>query len=494
MISRSARKCLGAWGAVLGVALILRLIGLSTRGIWYDDAFSYFLARRNLGEIITGTAADTMPPLYYLLLHLWMQLGRDITTLRLLSVLLSLSVVAATFWLTRALFGLRAATAAGVLTAVSPFHVYHAQELRMYSVLCLSLLLHVGFFSAVYLDQPRSPRVCWLGLIISGAAAMYSHNLAIFTLVSANLLLLLQGRWHLLGQLLLAQTGMLVLAAPWIVLVPGQVAKVQRAFWTPRPGLLEVMQAFVTIHTDLPAPKWMLPVALMTSVLTATIITYELVRDQEHPPRIHLLLSFAGFPPLLTLMTSYIMRPVFVPRGFILSSVAYYALAAVVLTKRTPRWIGALSLVTFVCVATMALPSTYAFGAFPRSPFRAAGVFLTRRLVEGDIILHDNKLSFLPMLYYEPDLPQTFLPDQPGSHNDTLAPATQKAMHIYPSTSLEEATDGASRVWFVFFARSVREWEDQGRSHPTLEALERTFARTDHVTFNDLEILLFEQR
>ena len=62
------------WLIFLGLfllALALRLIGIASREIQYDDAFSIFLARQNLPNIIRGTAADTMPPLYYFLLHYW---------------------------------------------------------------------------------------------------------------------------------------------------------------------------------------------------------------------------------------------------------------------------------------------------------------------------------------------------------------------------------------------------------------------------------------
>ncbi len=88
---------------VLALALILRLIVIGTRSIQYDDAFSIFLSERSLAEIVRGTAADTMPPLYYFLLHFWLQVGRSLTWLRLLSVLLSLGSVTMLFLLVRRL-------------------------------------------------------------------------------------------------------------------------------------------------------------------------------------------------------------------------------------------------------------------------------------------------------------------------------------------------------------------------------------------------------
>jgi uncharacterized membrane protein len=72
--------------AILVIAAILRCVVLSTRSIFYDDAFSIFLSEQSLSKIITGTAADTMPPLYYFLLHIWLLAGRSLWWVRLLSV------------------------------------------------------------------------------------------------------------------------------------------------------------------------------------------------------------------------------------------------------------------------------------------------------------------------------------------------------------------------------------------------------------------------
>jgi hypothetical protein len=475
----------------MGIGLLLRVIALSTRGIWYDDAFSFFLARRDLDSIVTGTAADTMPPLYYFALHLWMMVSTNLVHLRLLNVLISMGIIALTFELANSLFDAPVAAAATLLTAVSPFHIYHAQELRMYGFLCLNLLLYLTFFSRIYLNRDRHVWLHWVGLMAAGALAMYSHNLAAFTLFSANLLLLLQRRWRLLGRLILAQTGILLLASPWLVMVPGQIAKIQSAFWTPQPGLLELVQALVAFHTDLPVPRNMLAMAVAVTILFLAIVGYELARSWRRDARIQLLTTFACFPPLLIFALSYIMRPLFVPRGFILSSLAYYILAAVILAGRAPRFVRGILLVSFVLAALLALPSTYTFDEFPRSPFRPAARFLRAQVQTGDVILHDNKLSYLPMYYHARDLPQAFLPDEPGSHNDTFAPDTQDAMMIWPVEGLQEITQDASRLWFVFFARAVDEWEERGREHPVLEKLEQEWHAVDRVTFNDLEVMLF---
>jgi len=62
------------FAAILTLAVILRSIAITTREIQYDDTFTIFLSQQPLNDIISGTAADTMPPLFYFMLHYWMEI------------------------------------------------------------------------------------------------------------------------------------------------------------------------------------------------------------------------------------------------------------------------------------------------------------------------------------------------------------------------------------------------------------------------------------
>jgi mannosyltransferase len=79
--------------AILVTGLLLRLLLINSRSIQYDDAFSALLSARSLGDIVAGTAADTMPPLYYFLLHFWMLVSKQLWWLRLLSVFLNMGTI-----------------------------------------------------------------------------------------------------------------------------------------------------------------------------------------------------------------------------------------------------------------------------------------------------------------------------------------------------------------------------------------------------------------
>ena len=71
---------------ILGFSL--RLYGITSESIWLDEAFSIQLAKHGPFEIIRKTASDVHPPLYYLLLHFWIDLfGASEFSVRFLSLL-----------------------------------------------------------------------------------------------------------------------------------------------------------------------------------------------------------------------------------------------------------------------------------------------------------------------------------------------------------------------------------------------------------------------
>ncbi len=493
---------------ILLLAGILRWINLDGRGLEYDDAFSILLAGQPLAEIVSGTAADTMPPLYYFLLHGWLEVSSADWFLRTLNVAFSLGIVLLIYKLVVAVRGEPAGLLAAFFTAISPLQIFHAQGMRMYVLLTLSGLVYAWCFLKVMqaagklgprakpdvtqeLDSRPGAIIWWIGLVLAGAAAMYSHNLAIFTLVVPDLLLLLRRDWETLRRLLAAQFIIGVLALPWLVFIPGQVSKIQAAFWTPRPGLQEILQALITFHTNLPVPSWFLAPALLISAEVAVFVFIESLRRRRADPALGILVGFAVIPPLLLFTASYLMRPVFVPRPMMLSGVVYLGLLALAIVNTRVRLVGVLVGVSFFAGALVALPYQYQFDAFPRSPFEDAVVYLENTMEPGDTIIHDNKLSFFPSYYYAPELPQTFLADEAGSHNETLAFPTQLALKLYPEPDIAAAADGARRIWFVMFVRAQDEYQLQGRDHPVLTWLESSFDLENEMMFNDLQVLLY---
>jgi len=102
-------------------------------------------SQKSLTDTVKSLAADDAqhPPLYYVLVRLWMQMfGNSVAVTRSFSALVSLLIFPAVYLLCQELF---AAPLVGwmviAVIAVSPFHVLYAQEAREYSLWTVAILV-----------------------------------------------------------------------------------------------------------------------------------------------------------------------------------------------------------------------------------------------------------------------------------------------------------------------------------------------------------------
>ncbi len=225
---------------------------------------------------------------------------------------------------------------------------------------------------------------------------MYTHNLAVFVLVVPDIYLLARREWRMLGRLILAQLVIGLAALPWLWLVPGQIAKIQAAFWTPRPGIVEILQACVLLVTQLPLPERWLAGGLVLGLLVVGFVLLETVRLARKGSLPWFLLALAFLPPALLFIASYLMRPVFVPRGFLAATMGFLGLCGVIIALRWRQIPAYLILGGLIAGAGIGLPFHYTFNEFPRSPFQPAMAFVQGELQAGDRVIHDNKLSLFP--------------------------------------------------------------------------------------------------
>lgn len=121
---------------VLLVAFILRTAGLAGLKIFGDGASSVFFANLQLNQLLSATASDSHPPLYYLLVKLSLAaFGHNEIAARWVSVCAGMLLVALVVATTRRLAGPRLAVGAGLLAAVNPALVYYSRHPRMYALL-----------------------------------------------------------------------------------------------------------------------------------------------------------------------------------------------------------------------------------------------------------------------------------------------------------------------------------------------------------------------
>ncbi len=222
--------------AGLTAASLLLRTGALDAGYWIDEAISVGIATHPAGAIPGVLRLDGSPPLYYLLLHAWIEVaGTGEAATRLLSLGFALLAVPVAWWAGTAAGGRRAGALAAACAAGCPFLTAYAQETRMYSLVAVLSLLAGGSFVLAFL-RGRRRHVALLGLWL--ALLLYTHSWAVFlvaAMAAAWLALWRDGRVAGRDGLLLA-AGLAVAYAPWVPSLLFQAAHTGSP-WASRPPL-----------------------------------------------------------------------------------------------------------------------------------------------------------------------------------------------------------------------------------------------------------------
>ena len=487
---------------ILLTALIVRLWGIATRPVWYDEAFAVFFSEKGpvamlqgtLAPDINGAAADIHPLAYYTLLWGWMKVfGGGVVSVRMLSILLGLASVLLAYLLLRAMFisnssNPRVALLGALGVALSPFQVHYSQEIRMYALLALAL---TGATFALWQGLNTRQRRWWVLFAVCAALAEYTQNLAAFYLIPLALTPLLMRRWDKVKMTALAGLGAVVLYLPWLLQLPSQFAKIQNAYWVERPTLRNIFTTLLSYVTNLPVDETWVGLALGLSLLVTVFAAYQTVRvlRSKRPGAWRgAWLAYMAIVPAILMFAVSQWKPVYIERALLPSGLIFWLWLAWVLTEtRLSSFMRVLNGALLTGGIVLGLVTHLVYVDFPYGPYAALDAALASRFAAGDVILHSNKLSVFPAIYYDRTLEQHFLPDPPGGATDTLAPITQDVLGIHASASLESATGGAKRIWFVIFQKSIDEALDAKLpTHPDITWLDQHFRRQNVETWGSL--------
>ena len=185
---------LSAAGVLL---LVLASIHLRTQALsakfWIDEGLSVGIAHHPFFDIPSVLRKDGAPPLYYMLLHLWIDVvgGDGESRMHALSVIFAVLTVPVGWWAGRRLFGTRSAWATAALLATCPFLTYYAQETRMYALVALLGLASSSTFTMAYALRER-----WAvpAFSVLTALTVYTHNWGLFLAVGMGVAFLVLWR------------------------------------------------------------------------------------------------------------------------------------------------------------------------------------------------------------------------------------------------------------------------------------------------------------
>jgi len=196
-----------------------RYLSAPSGQFWEDEAITTGIASHSLSAIPGILRHDGSPPLFYLLLHIWMSVfGSSESATHALSLTFGLLCIPAGMWAGWSLFGRRAGLYMAVLCAISTFLTAYAMETRMYELMALLGILETTAFIHAFVYRRRGYLILFA---VCQALMLYTHAWGLF--FGAGLLVALIPIWKtsndrrgVVRDAVIAYVAAGVLFLPWV--------------------------------------------------------------------------------------------------------------------------------------------------------------------------------------------------------------------------------------------------------------------------------------
>lgn len=481
------------WAWIMVIILLLtyglRLAGLTSESLWIDEGYSLSLATHNFYEILQGTAADQHPPLYYLLLHLWLLTvkgQKSVFLLRYFSVLIGLLSVASIAILGRSLLGQRVAVIATLIASCSPMHIWYSQEARMYI-----FLLFLTTISAYGLWQLMLNRKGWSLFFLGALLGLYTHYFSAIFLLFANVIALIrQMMWpksKFLGHWLITQAMLFVGFGPWLPIAVYQACYHQMR-WIGPPTMERIGSTLFWMMLGDPQVQPSKPLSAVGLALFIVAIIWTIWRAftaSSEVPLNYLFLLLWYVIPFSVIIVISIKYPVFQPKQFLmLLSPVLLLLSSALLNS--PKAFRLLMIVMLCFFITSSLFSLYTINT--KHGWREVAKYVETNYQPGDV-LYLNPAAGISALdvYLHMEIPYEGYP--PG-YDVVKGGWTGEPVTVEIANQIMKALSTKyKRVWLVEFVPTF--WDPEAQ---LVNWLDKHGILVDERDFRGVHIYLYEFR
>lgn len=240
------------WLVALSLVSIALRFDYQLQRFWVDEALTVGISARPLSAIPALLRLDGSPPLYYLVLHGWMDVfGQSEPATHALSMVFAVINIPVAFWAGKTLFGTRAGWFTAVLTATNPYLALYSGETRMYTMVVLFAMVATVAYLKVFAYRQRRYLAAFVVFL---TLLLYTHNWALFLILGllaalVPCLIRASDRRRVVLDALIAFGVPAVAYLPWVPTLLYQSANTA-APWSARPILRELVSAFGFILGD----------------------------------------------------------------------------------------------------------------------------------------------------------------------------------------------------------------------------------------------------
>lgn len=444
--------------AVLAVGVIARLIiAVNGEPFWYDESFSAVVAQLPMDRLLVATSGDVHPPLYYLLLHVWLLDDSPSIEIQARSLSFLLGLLAWCLFnvlLTRLGLSEDVQMLSSALAMWLPSLVFFSAEARMYSLLSLVILgaLCLLWQTTCRFVSVEIARHVAAGVLIGLACLTHNVGLIYAPVIAISALVYRLRRGdiprHALASLMICSGVSMLIWAPWFSTFISQLQSTASGYWTQLPGPGSVAyNLYMALCYRLSEPA-----ATVSMLVIAAMTTTGAVLMLRYAPET--LIMVAGVLLLLVVVsyatsTGVLLHRSMVPLGFMV--VIGWALV-IARQKVAVIPIGAVCLIAASLMLTDGRYEDLNYDLWANLPAQP-----------GDIIYANNSASTPLILYAD-------MPIYVANKENSLTGLSQQTLEAIgtPMVALEEIP--WTRAWFCWY--EIPQTDDHERAYRD-EILER---------------------
>ncbi len=482
-------------GIIVAVGAVLRAFRIGSESLWLDEGYSvHFVTSMSMTEIVLELPwMDNSPPLYYVLLDAWTVLfGLSETSIRSLSALFGICTIVVIYLVGRELYSERVGLLSAGFLSLSSFHVWYAQDARMYTLLALLTALSFLFLLRWFDDfVDRTSAVLY---VIAAVAMGYTHVFGLFVIASQSAFVV--GAWLVLDELdreavgrwIAMQAAVGVLLVPYVRILLTRLLADGGRTWVTFPTFEYVVTTplayFATASVVRLEPIVVLGLLALVGglcvVALSPLIRRVLGRDPspgstvpdggdeaDRGRRSLLLASWILVPTVVPLLVTYTITPMYVHRYTIGASIGLFVLVAAGIERLPRPSARVVAVVLLVALLVYPLPSDYR--GDQKEQWRESAQYIEANATDGDVVpLNSEDLAY-PFEYYF------------DSDDVTVTAASENTLGPDQRAELAES----ETVWLVLSHLNNAEADALTRS------IDRTHTVADTKEYNDITVVKF---
>ncbi|MDB5224763.1 MAG: rane protein-like protein [Candidatus Adlerbacteria bacterium] len=387
-------------GGMMLFSGLLSFFFFAGQSLRLDEAQSLWQTSRSVLDIFTVVSQDVHVPLYHLVLHLWRTLlGDSVITARLLSLAFYMASIPALYALGKLAYNRNVGLFSAMLLSLSPFMNWYGNEIRMYTLLTLIVILNQYFFLKIW--KARAPGAWW-GYGITIIFGVYTHYFFFLNLAAQAAFYLFRSDVFprksfskLLGMALVATIAI----APWIgfVLYQGQLQNQEPVLMTPTS--INIFNAFSQFIIGFQTDN-LNTIFLSLWPITVLLGFIALRRNQRLGPESVFFLTTILMSMALAFIVSVTITPLFVSRYLIFTVPSLYLLMTSFLVGyagNLGRWLryGLIGIMAITLVIEIFNPVNPV-----KENYAQAAQFINANVSPQDVVVLSSPFTVYPVDYY----------------------------------------------------------------------------------------------